>query len=217
VAKTPIDADKVARMVAARDASDEAKSRAAEAAAQLALREPVAPTARSRWSFGVVLDESSEGDTLVIRCYPRKVAFTEDESPFVLEPRGWLIAAVATATTVLVSWVIGDLVATLTLALVLALGLILAHRSRTIRIHITRLNQFVVYERDPTRPIGIGRSSDLSMDVHAYPGNNSMRCKWVHARGPKWESSCSFQLESLPRADWLTVQRFIDKHGLHGL
>jgi hypothetical protein len=166
---------------------------------------------------GVTPHERARPESLVVRCYPRKLAFAEDDSPFALEPRGWLMAGVATAIVMLVSWMIEDVVTALALFGALGLGLLLAHRTRTVRIHVTRLHQFLIYESDPTRPIGIGPVSDLQMDVHAYPGNHSVRCKWLRARGPKWESTQRFELESLPRADWLTVQRFIAKHGLRGL
>src|SRR4051812_6461764 len=198
-------------MVAARAASEEAKARAAEEAEDRALREPVAPSARSRWQFHVEYQEGSEGETLVLCCYPRKVAFIEDDNPFALEPRGWLIGGGAIAPVSLVCWWIDDIIAGLLLVALLGLALLLAHRTRILRIHITRLNQFLVYERNPRRPIGIGPLGDLQMDVHA--GTASMRCSWAHSKGPpRW-----FQLESLPAADWLTVQRFIKKHGLRGL
>src|SRR5438067_25205 len=110
-------------MLAARAASEAAKARTDAAAIDRELGQPVAPTARSRWSFGVVLHESAEGDTLVIRCYPRKLAFREDDGPFVIEPRAWLIAGVATALVSLVAWLVADSVTALALFGVLLLGL----------------------------------------------------------------------------------------------
>jgi hypothetical protein len=212
VTKSHVDPDEVQKQIAAASERAAAAEQSARQEAARHAEAPVAPSARSRWRFGIERHETSEGDTLVIRCYPRKLAFQEDDDPFSLEPRGYLIASLGPAIVVLLSWVVDDWRFTLAASVALLVGLIYAHYARIVRIHITRLDHFVVYHRNPKRQIGLGPVSDLRMDAHGTV-RLSMRCKWI--RGGR--GSASFGLAKLPRADWLTVQQFIAKHRLRGL